>query len=95
MPTTHEKFFNIKHSTTRNVIERCFDVLKLRWAILKSSCFYLVKTQCKLILVCCLLHNLIKREMSMDPLKQKLDVQDHQVVGEQIAIIESSDQWSA
>ena len=31
----------------------------------------------------------------MDPLKQKLDVQDHQVVGEQIAIIESSDQWSA
>ena len=23
MPTTHEEFFNMKHSTTRNVIERC------------------------------------------------------------------------
>ena len=33
--------------------------------------------------------------MSMDPLKQKLDVQDHQVVGELIAIIELWDQWSA
>ena len=31
----------------------------------------------------------------MDPLEQELDVQDHQVVGEPIAIIEPSDQWSA
>ena len=91
MPTTHEEFFNIKHFVPRNVIERCFGVLKLRWAILKSACFYLVKIQCKLILACCLLHNLIKREMSMDLLEQEFDVQDHQVVGEPIAIIEPSD----
>ena len=95
MPTTHEEYFNIKHSIARNVIETCFGVLKLRWAILRSACFYIVKTQCKLILACCLLHNLIKREIFVDPLEQELDVQDHQVVGEPIAIIEPLDQWSA
>ncbi|RVW12489.1 hypothetical protein CK203_093473 [Vitis vinifera] len=81
MPTTHEEFFNMKHSAARNVIERCFGLLKLRWAILRSPCFYPIKTQCKIILACCLIHNLIKREMSVDPLEQELDVQDHQVVG--------------
>ena len=33
--------------------------------------------------------------MPVDPLEQELDVQDHQVVGEPITIIEPSDQWSA
>ncbi|KAL6311048.1 hypothetical protein AAG906_011933 [Vitis piasezkii] len=80
MPTTHEEFFNMKHSIARNVIERSFGLLKLRWAILRSPCFYPIKTQCKIILVCCLLHNLIKREIPVDPLEQELDVQDHQVV---------------
>ena len=92
MPTTHEEFFNIKHFVARNVIERCFGVLKLRWAILRSARFYPVKIQCKLILACCLLHNLIKREVFVNPLEQEFDVQDHQVVGEPIAIIEPSDQ---
>ena len=95
MPTTHEEFFNMKHSAARNVIERCFGLLKLRCAILRSPCFYPIKTQCKIILACCLLHNLIKREMCVDPLEQELDVQDHQVIGEPITIIEPSDQWSA
>ena len=95
MPTTHEEFFNMKHFAARNVIERCFGLLKLRWAILRSPCFYPIKTQCKIILACCLIHNLIKREMPVDPLEQELDVQDHQVVGEPITIIEPSDQWSA
>ncbi|KAL6348990.1 hypothetical protein AAG906_033646 [Vitis piasezkii] len=62
MPTTHEEFFNMKHSAARNVIERCFGLLKLRWAILRSPCFYPIKTQCKIILACCLIHNLIKRD---------------------------------
>ena len=95
MPTTHEKFFNMKHSTTRNVIKRCSSFLKLHWVILRSACFFLVKTQCKIILTCCLLHNLIKREMPMDPLEQELDMQDHQVVGEPITIIEPLNQWCA
>ena len=31
----------------------------------------------------------------MGPLEQELDMHDHQVVGEQITIIEPLDQWSA
>ena len=95
MPTTHDEFFNMKHSTSRNVIERCFGLLKLCWDILRSPCFYLVKTPCKIILACCLLHNLIRREMPVNPLEQELDAQDYQVVGEPITIIEPSDKWSA
>ncbi|KAL5567150.1 hypothetical protein UlMin_030314 [Ulmus minor] len=44
-PNTHEEFFNMKHSAARNVIERCFGVLKNRWAILRSPSFYPIKTQ--------------------------------------------------
>ena len=39
-PRTPEEFFNMKHSSARNVIERCFGLLKLRWAILRSPSFY-------------------------------------------------------
>ena len=93
MPTTHEEFFNIKHFVARNVIESCFGLLKLDWTILRSPCFYLVKTQYEIIPTC-LLYNLIK-EMPMNPLEQELDVQDHQVVREPITIIESLYQWNA
>ena len=36
--------FNMKHSIAQNVIERCFGLLKLRWGILRSPSYYLVKT---------------------------------------------------
>ncbi|KAG8499127.1 hypothetical protein CXB51_005587 [Gossypium anomalum] len=39
-PSTPEEFFNMKHALARNVIERCFGLLKLRWEILKSPSFY-------------------------------------------------------
>ncbi|XP_017634575.2 uncharacterized protein LOC108476766 [Gossypium arboreum] len=38
--STPEEFFNMKHASTRNVIKRCFGLLKLRWGILKSPSFY-------------------------------------------------------
>ena len=44
-PTTSEELFNMKHSSARNVIERCFGLLKKRWAILRSPTFYDVKTK--------------------------------------------------
>ena len=43
-PTTTKKYFNMKHSQARNCIERCFDILKARWAILRDKSFYSVKT---------------------------------------------------
>ncbi|XP_061351124.1 protein ALP1-like [Gastrolobium bilobum] len=67
-PRTPQEFFNMKHSSARNVIERCFGMLKGRWAIVRSKSFYPVKTQCRIIIACCLLHNHIRREMAVDPL---------------------------
>ena len=56
----------MKHSSARNVIERYFCDIKNRWAILRSPSYYLIKTQNRIILACCLLHNFIKREMLDD-----------------------------
>ncbi|PPD91223.1 hypothetical protein GOBAR_DD11842 [Gossypium barbadense] len=39
-PSSPQEFFNMKHASARNVIERCFGLLKLRWGILKSPSFY-------------------------------------------------------
>ncbi|XP_061369959.1 uncharacterized protein LOC133312729 [Gastrolobium bilobum] len=36
-PTTPQEFFNMKHSQARNVIERCFGLLKGRWAIVRNE----------------------------------------------------------
>ncbi|XP_047341264.1 protein ALP1-like [Impatiens glandulifera] len=44
-PTTAEEYFNMKHSSARNVIERCFGQLKARWAILRSPSFYPIGIQ--------------------------------------------------
>ncbi|GMP27754.1 hypothetical protein CsSME_00003604 [Camellia sinensis var. sinensis] len=96
-PTNAEEFFNMKHSAARNIIERCFGLLKLRWAILRTYSYFPIKTQCRIITACCLLHNLIKREMPMDPLEVDLDdtLPNNQETGnEYIDTIEGSDQWS-
>ena len=43
-------------------MKRAFGLLTGRWAILRGKSFYPIKTQCKIIVACCLLHNFIKRE---------------------------------
>ncbi|KAL6187964.1 hypothetical protein ACLB2K_039359 [Fragaria x ananassa] len=97
MPKDHVEYFDMKHSKARNVIERCFGLLKGRWGILRSSSFYPIKTQCCIITACCLLHNLIKREMSVDPMENVVfplepqNLEDIDVVG----TVDSSDQWNA
>ncbi|XP_019158456.1 PREDICTED: uncharacterized protein LOC109155190 [Ipomoea nil] len=67
-PTTAKEYFNVKHSQARNCIERCFGILKARWAILRDKLFYPVKTQCRIISACCILHNFIRSEMHIDPI---------------------------
>ncbi|PPD67499.1 hypothetical protein GOBAR_DD35629 [Gossypium barbadense] len=39
-PSSPQEFFNMKHASAHNVIERCFGLLKLRWGILRSPSFY-------------------------------------------------------
>ncbi|KAL7199811.1 hypothetical protein ACSBR2_022001 [Camellia fascicularis] len=98
-PTTPQEFFNMRHSSARNVIERCFGLLKIRWAILRTYSYFPIKTQFRIITACCLLHNLIQREMPMD-----LDDDENEEMNppppvtelgdEMIDVVEASDQWS-
>ncbi|XP_038888097.1 protein ALP1-like [Benincasa hispida] len=75
-PTTPREFFNTKHSSAQNVIERTFGLLKGRWAILRGKSYYPIYIQCLTIMACCLLHNLINREMTNSELTKDLDEVD-------------------
>ncbi|XP_028097428.1 uncharacterized protein LOC114297232 [Camellia sinensis] len=98
-PTTPQEFFNMRHSSARNVIDRCFGLLKMRWAILRTYSYFPIKTQFRIITACCLLHNLIQREMPMG-----LDDDENEEMNppplatelgdEMIDVVEASDQWS-
>ncbi|XP_058189365.1 uncharacterized protein LOC131306951 [Rhododendron vialii] len=99
MPQSWEEFFNMKHSRARNVVERCFGVLKMRWGILRSYSFYPIRTQCRIVTACCLLHNLIKRTMAVDPVEAQYMVWEqanlHNVPpDEYIRTLESTNQWT-
>ena len=88
----------MKHFSTRNVIERYFGLLKIRWAILRSPSFFPIKTQNRIIMACCLLHNFIRRVMPVDPVEEEMD-NDEQLAeginGDPITHIETSNEWSA
>ncbi|KAK2365165.1 hypothetical protein QL285_030112 [Trifolium repens] len=100
-PSNKKELFNMKHSMARNVIERTFGLLKMRWAILRSRSFYPIKIQIRIINACCLLHNFIRREMPTDPMEEQLGINmEAQLHNEDIAhaapinTIEGSDAWS-
>ncbi|KAG8386295.1 hypothetical protein BUALT_Bualt03G0134200 [Buddleja alternifolia] len=83
----------------RNVIERTWGMLKMRWAMLRSHAFYPIKTQNHIVMACCLLHNFIRMEMPIDPLDHlfpdlyvnNADADDNM---EFIDTVESSTEWS-
>jgi len=95
-PTTPEELFNMKHSSARNIIERCFGVLKMRWAILRSPPFYPVRMVNRIVMAYCLLHNLIRRGMAIDPMEEYYNMSGptrQRRYEEHIGTIESSDEW--
>ncbi|GJU90063.1 ALP1-like protein [Tanacetum coccineum] len=75
-PTTAKELYNKKHSSTRNVIERCFGLIKARWAILRDNSYHPVESMPRVIIACCLMHNFIRTEMTQDPLDNEVAV-DH------------------
>ncbi|KAG6488709.1 hypothetical protein ZIOFF_049958 [Zingiber officinale] len=101
VPRSPREFFNMKHSAARNVIERCFGLLKIRWTILRSPAYYPIQTHNRIIMTCCLLHNFIRREMAGDlaerRLERRLDSQLDEVddIGENMVLtIETSSEFS-
>ncbi|KAF7829799.1 protein ALP1-like [Senna tora] len=99
-PTTPRECFNMRHSAARNVIERCFGMLKNRWAIMRSPSFYPVKTHNMIVIACCLLHNLIRRENVGDPLNDEAEnldpepAEEHAEVDGPISTVETSESWT-
>ncbi|XP_047944172.1 uncharacterized protein LOC125190814 [Salvia hispanica] len=74
-PQNAQEMFNLRHTKARNIIERAFVVVKMRWAVLRSASFYPIKIQIRMIMACFLLHNFIRGEMSHDPIEEALDVE--------------------
>ncbi|CAA0841292.1 Unknown protein, partial [Striga hermonthica] len=73
VPTNHKELFNLRHARARNIIERAFGVLKMRWAVLRSKTYFDIRTQNKIILACCLLQNFIRATMHLDPMENEGD----------------------
>lgn len=90
-----EEFFNMKHSSARNVIERAFGLLKGHWAILSANLIYPIRTQGRIITACYLLHNYIRQVMSWYPLEEEIgeisetNLMDHDF----ITHVESTETW--
>ena len=56
-PTNARELFNLRHSSLRVTVERAFGALKNRFRIIDNKPFHPFKTQVKLVLACCILHN--------------------------------------
>ncbi|XP_012844715.1 PREDICTED: uncharacterized protein LOC105964755 [Erythranthe guttata] len=66
-PQNYMEYFNMTHAKARNVIERAFGILKSRFAILRSSAYYPIKAQNRIVMACSLLHNFIRTTNDFDP----------------------------
>ena len=73
-PKGPQELFNYRHLSLRNVIERCFGVLKVRFLILRDMHNYSLHKQC--LIACCVLHNSIRRENASDRLFGDIDMQN-------------------
>ncbi|KAH6805242.1 hypothetical protein C2S51_030073 [Perilla frutescens var. frutescens] len=99
-PINPQENFNLKHAKARNVIEQSFGLLKGRWAILRSTSFYPIKVQNRIIMACCLLHNFIRIDMPYDPLESTIpedwtnNASHEQLDEDFIDQVESSQQWN-
>src|SRR5438128_11932198 len=59
-PSGKKEVFNHLHSSLRNVVERSFGVLKMKWRIFLELPSYPMVKQSKIIHTCMALHNLIR-----------------------------------
>ncbi|EPS62783.1 retrotransposon protein, partial [Genlisea aurea] len=71
-PQNAKEYFNMKHASARNVIERAWGVIKSRRAILRIP-FYPIRTQTAIMLTCELLHNFVRLDVDADPVEEDVD----------------------
>lgn len=65
-PRGKKEVFNYLHSSLRNVIERSFGVLKMKWRMLLDLPSYPLNKQSKIILASMALHNFIRESNMRD-----------------------------
>ncbi|XP_062075408.1 uncharacterized protein LOC133779465 [Humulus lupulus] len=65
-PIGKKELFNYRYSSLRNVIERCFGVLKARFPILKQMPSYDLRIQKYIVIACCGIHNFIRTNAEAD-----------------------------
>ncbi|XP_026451863.1 uncharacterized protein LOC113352233 [Papaver somniferum] len=70
------ELFNHRHSSLRNVIERCFGVWKSRFPILKCMPNYPLRRQRLIPVACCTLHNFIRLNSRNDELFRQFMAED-------------------
>nr|GEY09013.1 protein ALP1-like [Tanacetum cinerariifolium] len=96
-PTTAKELYNKKHSSARNVIERCFGLIKARRAILRDNSYHPIESMPHIIIACCLMHNFIRTKMTQDPLDCEVLI-DHTQDGNEhddvVRTVEISNEWS-
>lgn len=63
-PATKEELYNLRHASARNVVERVFGVLKMRWEILTRPPQFALSIQAQVPAGLAALHNFI---MQHDP----------------------------
>lgn len=66
MPQGIKETFNYAHSSLRNVIERAFGVLKMKWRILLDLPSYPMHKQSEIIIACMAIHNFIRESALED-----------------------------
>ncbi|KAL4327951.1 hypothetical protein AHAS_Ahas13G0151400 [Arachis hypogaea] len=98
-PRNYQEYFNRVHSSARNIIERCFGLLKKRWSILRSPSFYPLKTQSQIIISCCLLQNFIQKSMKMELEEEGSILDEFMPFGDEeqdgmIDVVENTNKWT-
>jgi len=74
-PQNAKELFNLRHSSLRNVIERTFGILKIRFPIIASGTepHYDVDTVTKIVFGCCILHNFLRGVDNDESLIEEVD----------------------
>lgn len=72
-PRGKKEKFNYAHSSLRNVIERCFGVLKARFPILKLMPSYSFTKQMFIVVACMTCHNFIRLHAIQDDLFEEYE----------------------
>ena len=80
-PIGKKEIFNHAHSSLRNVVERSFGVLKMKWRMLRDVLSYPMEKQTRIIVACMALHNFIRESALHDKKFHRCDRDENYMPG--------------